>query len=505
MSPLLPPPFLVRLCFVAAFALAVGSLRGAPAAAPDILIVMPDQMRGDCLSAVGHPVVRTPHFDALAAEGALFRRGYSTVPSCIPARHALLTGQSPTKSGVVGYRMRPLTVRTLPECLAAAGYATVLVGRNMHQDPKSGLLGYQRQILASTYVPDDDYDRELKQAEPASGGIRGIVEQLRLDNNRWPAQPWNRPEEWHPTNWIVRRAREVVAATPSAQPLFLTASFYAPHPPLFPPQRLFDHYYHLKLPPAAMGDWVDRAQLRPEGDKAGHRVRLEGETLRRAQAGYFGLIEHLDEQVALLVADFKARSEKAGRAWIVVLTSDHGEMLGDHGFFRKCEPYEGAANIPFLFAAAPGLGLGRNLRPPQPVGLEDIMPTLLELARVPVPATADGRSLVAALKGSTAPIRPWLHFEHSPIYGDMQAFHALTDGHLKYIWHPKDGSDQLFDLVADPHEEHDLARQPAHRALLLQWRATLVQRLAGRPEGFSDGRTLIANRPYPPLQKTTVP
>jgi len=87
---------------------------------PDILLIMPDQMRGDCLAALGHPVVRTPHFDALAQQGMLFRRAYATVPSCIPARFALLTGLHPQTSGAVGFAAPPITTPTLPAGLAAA-------------------------------------------------------------------------------------------------------------------------------------------------------------------------------------------------------------------------------------------------------------------------------------------------------------------------------------------------------------------------------------------------
>jgi arylsulfatase len=486
---------------VACWLLGLAALRAAAPVRPDILLLMPDQMRGDAMSGVGHPSVRTPNLDALARDGVLFRRAYSTAPSCIPARHALLTGQSPQASGIVGYAMRPLTAPTLPARLAAAGYATVLVGRNMHQDSASGSLGYQRQILGSTYVPGDDYDEALKLANPSSGGIRAIVERLKLDNNRWPAEPWPLAEELHPTSWIVRRSREVVAETSPTQPLFLSTSFYAPHPPLFPPARLFQHHLASTLPPVAMGTWVDATKLSPTGSGNGQRIRLEGETLRRAQAGYFGLIEQIDEQVGELIAAFRARSEKAGRPWIIVLTSDHGEMLGDHGYFRKCEPYEGSANIPLVLAASRQLGLARQARSDQPVGLEDVMPTLLELAGLDAPSGMDGRSLVKSLRGEQGPVRPWLHFEHSPAYGAAQAFQALTDGRMKYIWRPDDGAEQLFDLTADPQELHDLARVPAQAATLKSWRGRLVQRLAGRPEGFSDGHRLVAGRPYPAIQK----
>ena len=468
----------------------------ARATPPDILLIMPDQFRGDSLSILRHPIARTPTLDALAREGALFRRAYSTVPSCIPARFALLTGLAPQTSGVVGYAARKITTPTLPECLAKAGYATVLVGRNMHQSADSGSLGYQQQILGSTYIPNDDYDRALRQAAPASGGIRQVIATLGVDTNRWPAKPWPLAEELHPTNWIVRRSREVITQAPAAQPLFLTASFYAPHPPLFPPARFFDRYMRMNLPPPAMGDWVDRAALRPEGDKPGHRILLEGDTLRRAQAGYYGLIEHLDEQLAPLIADFKARSEKAGRAWVIAVTSDHGESLGDHGFFRKCEPYEGAANIPFILAASPKLGFARGVRSLQPVCNEDLMPTLLALAQATAPGRLDGRDLAPNLRGEDVAVRPWLHFEHSPIYGPEQGFQALTDGRFKYIWRPNSGREQLFDLAEDPREERDLAHVPAQRATLEKWRGRLIERLANRPEGFSDGTKLIAGRPY---------
>lgn len=469
---------------------------------PDILLIMPDQMRGDCLSALGHPAVKTPRLDALAQAGALFRRAYATVPSCIPARYALLTGLFPQTSGVVGFKGRPIAYPTLPQLLARAGYRTVLVGRNMHQVPADEPYGYQKQILGSTYVADDDYDRFLKQAAPETGGIRPLVEKLRLSNNGWEAAPWPLATSLHPTAWIARQARAELAAAPAHQPLFLTASFYAPHPPLFPPAKFFNRYLRAKLPQPARGDWVDWENVPPPRPlSAAHRVRLEGDTLRRAQAGYFGLINHLDEELGPLIREFRRRSERQRRPWLILVTSDHGEMLGDHGYFRKCEPYEGSANIPFILAGSPELGIQPGLRSEQPVCLEDILPTLLELAGAPAPPRADGVSLLAAARGRSVRVREWLHLEHAPCYSREQAFHALTDGRWKYIWRPLDGTEQLFDLQADPREEHDLSKRPDHRATLEQWRARLIERLAGRPEGFSDGTRLIPGRPYPPLHE----
>ena len=466
---------------------------------PDVLVIMPDQMRGDCLSILGHAAVRTPHLDELARQGALFRRAYTTVPSCIPARHALLTGLFPQTSGVVGYAARPLSAPTMPQLLRDAGYTTVLVGRNMHQIPRSEPYGYQTRILCSAYDDGDDYDTYLKKIAPQTDTVRKLVDHLGLSYNGWEAKPWPLADHHHRVAWIVRQARRSLAQSSTEKPLFLTASFVAPHPPLFPPKKYFEHYSAASLPRPAHGDWVDWAALSPKGDRVGHRVLLEGETLRAAQAGYFGLIEQLDDEIAPLVEEFKTRSNQAGRPWLIWVIADHGEMLGDHGYFRKCEPYEGSANIPFLVTGSPELGFRTGLRSLQPVCLEDVMPTLLELAGAARPAVLHGCNLVPVLRGENRAVRPWLHFEHAPCYSKAQAFHALTDGHFKYIWRPTDGTQQLFDLDKDPREEHDLSKDAAHRQTLETWRATLTERLAHRPEGFSDGNQLVPGRPYRPL------
>jgi arylsulfatase len=468
-------------------------------AKPDILLIMPDQMRGDCLSILDHPAVRTPNFDKLAEQGTLFRRAYTTVPSCIPARYALLTGLSPQTSGVVGYKMKAVDHPTMPQLLRDAGYRTALIGRNMHQIVGAAALGYETDTLGSTYTSNDQYAIDLKQVKPEITNFRKWVEgTLGLSYNHWQAKPWPLANDLHPTTWIVTQSRKVVAEVPKEQPLFLTASFYAPHPPLFPTKNYFDSYLDMELPPPAHGDWVDWDALTPKGTDGGHRVLLQGETLRKAQAGYFGLIEHLDHAVAPLIAEFRARSEKAGRPWVVALTADHGEMLGDHGYFRKCEPLEGSANIPFIICGSPKLGFESGRRCNRPVCLEDLLPTFVALAGAECPKV-DGVNLAPELRGQQLEIRPWLHFEHANCYSKAQAFQALTDGRFKYIWRPLDGREHLFDLDEDPQEEHDLSVEPAHRDQLDQWRSLLVQRLATRPEGFSDGERLISGRPYPPL------
>lgn len=478
--------------------LAPAALLGA-APRPDILLIMPDQMRGDCLSAVGHPVLRTPTLDALAQQGVLFRRAYSSVPSCIPARYALLTGQSPQYSGVVGFRAKRINTTTLPGALAQAGYVTALVGRNMHQPEPDARLGYQQVVHGSTYIADDEYDEQLKRKAPQSGGIRELVKTTGLTYNHWEAAPWPLEESLHPTTWACRRTVQAINQTPPEQSLFLTASLYAPHSPLFPPKQYFDRYLAMKLPSPAMGNWVDRSQLPSRSQVAGNRVALDDATMHRAEAGYFGLITHLDHEIAAVIDAFKERSEKAGRPWLIIFTSDHGEMLGDHGYYRKCEPYEGAANIPMIIAGSPELGFKNGAQCMSPVTLEDIMPTLLQLADARTDSPIDGVSLLPALRNPHASVRTVLHFEHAPCYSKDQAFQALTDGRYKYIWRTQSGREQLFDLQADPHEEHDLSQVPTNQQRLIQWRRRLVKTLTDRSEGFVANGELVPGRPYKPI------
>ena len=156
---------------------------------PDILLIMPDQWRGDALSILDCAGVTTPQLDQLAREGALFRRAYATVPSCIPARYGFLTGLFPQTSGVVGFQAKPITVPTLPDMLSEAGYHSVLVGRNMHQVKESGTCGYDQRILGSTYIDNDEYGKFFRQMAPQTGGILKLVNTMGISFNHWQANP----------------------------------------------------------------------------------------------------------------------------------------------------------------------------------------------------------------------------------------------------------------------------------------------------------------------------
>ena len=170
---------------------------------------------------------------------------------------------------------------------------------------------------------------------------------------------------------------------------------------------------------------------------------------------------------------------------MVVLCSDHGEMLGDHYCWAKSLPYEGAARVPLLIRTPERFGIRPGTVVEAPVGLEDLMPTVLEMAGVAVPETVEGRSLLPLLCGEPTDWRPWIQIECAT------GFQCLTDGKEKYVWFTRDGVEQFFDLTEDPQELRNLIGAPDRVDRVGWWRAQLVQALRDRPEGWSDGSRLI--------------
>jgi arylsulfatase A-like enzyme len=178
---------------------------------------------------------------------------------------------------------------------------------------------------------------------------------------------------------------------------------------------------------------------------------------------------------------------------LILFTSDHGDMMGDHHLHRKTYAYEGSARIPLLIRYPSRLDLPGGVYE-HVAGLQDVMPTLLEVAGVPIPDSVTGTSLLGAIRG--APWREYLHGEHSPCYSLQEAMHYLTDGRSKYIWFPATGEERFFDLVQDRQERVDLTRDPGQGKRVAEWRQRLIALLAERGDGFSDGERLLERREW---------
>jgi arylsulfatase len=313
---------------------------------PHIIFIMTDQQRGDALSIEGHPVLMTPNMDSIAGAGARFLRAYTTCPSCIAARRSLLTGQTPQTHGMVGYQdgVEWQHPETVAEGLRAVGYQTVWIGRTIHQFPLRKRFGFD-QMMISNHNSMAEYETMLHREAPEGGGYYGGG----IMHNDFTARPWHLRDELHHSQWVITEALRFLENRDPSCPLFLCVSFIAPHPPLTPPSFYFDRYLRQQMPPPVIGDW---AVPPPNGglglDVASDRVHLKGEMLRSAQAGYYGLINHVDDQIRRLLNPVTGLGNKLGGNHLVMFTSDHGELLGDHHLFRKSRPYEGSARVPLL-------------------------------------------------------------------------------------------------------------------------------------------------------------
>ena len=471
-----------------------------PTSRPNILLIVTDQQRGDCLSMAGHPVLRTPHLDFIGASGTRFRRAYSEVPSCIPARHVLMSGMAPDAVGMLGFYYRNERCpwnppATLAGELGRAGYETRMIGK-LHLQPQRQRYGFDAMELADGVAGgQNDYVDWLRaqgvppDREPSAAGIGSCS---------WLAKEHHLPEEQTNPAWAVTRAIEFLEKRDPTSPFFLNLSIFSPHPPLIPSREYFDHYRGLELSGPVIGDWVELFDgpahgLNPEGGE--QRVDLDALTMHRCRAGYYGLIHELDAQLGRLLTFLGRRGLENT---FILVVSDHGEMLGDHHLFGKCEPFEASANIPFL-ARAPGPGgeelaggHPRGVVCDQPVGLQDVMPTLLDIAGLPVPESCTGRSVLPFLRGDTPVWRDALHGEHCGYRRYEEGFHYLVNERWKYIWRSQTGRELLFDLANDPQELHDRSGEVD----VEPWRRRLAEQLDWRPERFSEGGQLIAGRPH---------
>lgn len=460
---------------------------------PNILLIMTDQQRGDCLSSEGHPVLMTPNMDSIAGAGTRFSKAYTTCPVCIPSRRSFMSGQYPSTHGVVGFYETEEwdAAISMPTALKNAGYQTFLTGRNMHQHPPSKRYGFDHMVDNRTHYRDWLEDHvPVRSFQPA-----GDYYSSGVMHNDWTARPWHLDESLHMTNWTVNEALRFLRNRDPSCPYFLVVSFLAPHPPLVPPAFYMDRYLRQELPAPIIGDWVTPPEGGWQGrDVSSLHVDLQGEALRSCRAAYFGLINHIDDQIRRILNPVDSFMDHAST--VVLFTSDHGEMLGDHHFFRKSLPYEGSARIPLLVAAPESFGLRRGAVVDLPVALEDIMPTVLDFAGVPIPDTVDGLSLLPLLRGERPAWRDYLHIEHGYGINDMP-HHTLTNGREKFIWFAADGREQYFDLVADPTECQNLI-ESGPRDRIDYWRSRLIAELDSRPEGFVENGRLVPGRPYPP-------
>ena len=478
----------------------------------NIVLLMTDQLRGDCMGCAGHPDVKTPYLDTLASKGVRFENAYSACPSCVPARAALHTGLTQESHRRVGYAdgIRWEYPHTMAGELTKAGYYTQCVGK-MHVDPLRNYLGFCHVELHDGYLhyyrdPEIPYRENQKQADDyfhwlkQEKGIDCDVTDTGLECNSWVARPWIYEEKYHPTNWVTDRSIDFLRRRDPDMPFFLFTSYLRPHPPFDAPQCYFDMYRNKELTPPVVGDWCDEEALRARGRIFDSDTGpLDPELVREMQIGYYACITHLDHQIGRLIQALV--ENKLYDDTIILFVSDHGELLGDHHLFRKSRAYQGSSRVPFLVS-------GGGFRPEKPgsvktdvVELRDVMPTVLEAAGVQIPDSVEGISLWnTALKESGTPeVREYLHGEHT--LGEASSHWIITKDE-KYIWYSQTGEEQYFRIAEDPDELHNLIGSETAKERVEALRGLLIQELQDREEGYvREGRLVTGCEPIVWLTK----
>lgn len=402
---------------------------------PNIILILTDDQRWDCLSAAGHPILRTPNIDRLASEGAYFRNAFVTTSICCVSRASYFTGRlcRNHKVGDFNAPMPPDVLSTsLPAVLKAAGYRTGCVG-------KWGIGGPQ---------PREHFD-----FWDAWGG----------QGDYWLLHG---NDVIHNSEYLARRAKEFICCNPCHQPFFLMLLHKSPHD-IFNPALKDDVLFQditVTPPRTATREHWERmpAFLRQSlGKSRADQSIGTPEKYQNYVKDYFRLIQGVDRSVGQVMQTLESRC--LSQNTIVVFGSDNGYFLGERGLVHKWLMYEESIRVPLIVRDP---RLAGNRRVDQLALNIDVAPTLFDLAGIAPPAGLDGRSLRPLIEGRPTEWRTDFFYEHH--FGANQRI-PPTEGvrteTWKYIAYPGEptGYEELYDLKADPFEEKNLARDSAHR------------------------------------------
>jgi choline-sulfatase len=425
--------------------------------APNILMIMADQMAPQALPAYGHPLVKTPHIDALASDGVVFENAYCNFPLCVPSRASMLAGRH-AHAIEVWDNAAEMSADTpsMAHYLRAAGHSATLCGK-MHFIGPDQLHGFGNRVTTDIYPSNFAWTPDWTQGDRPTGiSMRAVVEAgqcvrgLQIDYD---------DEVEH--NGV--QALHDLARFSDGKPWFLCVSFTHPHSPFITPAKYWDLYKHEDVelpavPPIALDDldpfsrWLYYAH-------AQDRHTVTEEHVRNARHAYYGMVSYIDDKVGRLMAVLAETGMVDDTN--VIFTADHGEMLGERGMWYKQTFFEWSTRVPFIMS---GPDVASGTRVAQPMSLVDLLPTVHDLATdgAPLPEVTplDGHSLMSLATDNSA---DWGHDVISEYTGEgtCAPVRMVRSAQHKLIYthgHPT----QLFDLNADPLELSDVATDPAY-------------------------------------------
>jgi choline-sulfatase len=442
-----------------------------------------DQQRADTIGALGNPHISTPNLDRLVGEGVAFTNAYSPSPVCVPARAAMHYGQYPARTRCLGnIHAMPDSQDSYVDCLARAGYRTVGVGKCHFTPDRLALRGFQQRYTqeeAPACVADDDYLQFL-QSSP--------YHDVRDAHGTWREMlymPQTSPLDTahHPSQWVADRTIDVIrsAGHEPDQPWFIQCSFIHPHPPYSPPVP-WDMMYEVEQMPAPYlpDDFLAR---QPAFKKAQlHHYFFDPPTSTTlwqiVRSRYYACVSFVDHQIGRIMEALERTGQLEHTT--ILFCSDHGEMLGDLGLLGKANMYEPAARVPLLMRL-PGKALAGR-RVDVPVSLVDIAPTVTAAAGMVQPQVFEGNDLASI---ATSPGDFAERVVHSHLFNPERGMYMIRDRRYKYIHSVADQTEQLFDLVEDPHEDVNLMEDHALEPVRERLKSALIHYLVGN--NFTEG------------------
>lgn len=443
---------------------------------PNVLLVLCDDLRWNALSCMGHPHLKTPNIDNLAAEGLLFENSFCTTSLCSPSRASILSGLYAHAHGVTNnFTEYPDDMDTFPKRLDAAGYDTAYIGKyhmgENNDEPRPGFDYFVTHKGQGKYF-DTEFNFNGQGRKVVNGYYTTVVTDMAED-------------------WIEKRSDD--------KPWMLMLGHKAPHSFYFPEpkyQKAFDdvevNYPHSAYELDDKPEWIQKRlttwhgiygpifDWRKEFPDTSAASVMDFQSMVRA---YWGTILSVDDSMGRLVALLKKRGELDNT--VIIFMGDNGLLEGEHGMVDKRTMHEASIRVP-LVIRYPGLNTGKPKRVSEQVLNEDIAPTICELAGAEPMSNVHGKSMVQMLSGKNENWRKgWFyHYNYEKQFPYTPNVRGIRTDRWKYIRYPHgDGSPdrhmaELYDMQSDPGEKHNLIDAPEHRARVAQLRKQLDELMA---------------------------